>query len=88
MLRAYTLEQLLFANAIMFPADFERLMKKYSAGTPLEGAEFLATYDFKNKYRSNLLTFIGTISRADDWEIELLDKMIADILKLEEGDVK
>lgn len=74
---SFTLEQLKFADELCFPADAERLFKKYS------GDEWpIYSYDFKHKFNSSLMAMIFAYSRADYEKGmgEMFENIINDLL--------
>jgi len=62
-MKAYTLDQLMFAEAMAFPEDMQRLFDKHAA---VEGCGFIYYGDWLKRYNRGLMAMIfNKYDRAD-----------------------
>lgn len=73
----FSLKELTFVNAIMFPQDFERLFAKHA---PPEFKDEAFSYMLTYKRHNNLLEFISEYCRQDDWLVTTISKMIDELV--------
>lgn len=74
----FTLNDLLYANEILFPADYQRLLEKhtdYSKNDIL----YMVTH-FRQIHKSNLFSLLKEIPRSDKVGLELMTKMLKDLI--------
>jgi hypothetical protein len=76
----FTIEELMLANELCFPSDFERLLKKH---LPEDELDMLSYYvnTFREK-NSNLITWIFSYSRRSNKEFwgSINEKIVLDLL--------
>ncbi len=77
----FTIEELKLANELCFPADFERLLKKY---LPAEDRDMAGYYrrEFDLVLRCNLIHWIFQFSRADERKYwgAINEKIVSDLV--------
>jgi hypothetical protein len=74
----FTLDDLLYANEVLFPADYQRLLEKHSKFSADEIRYMVA--HFKVEHKSNLFSLLKSIPRSDKDGLELLTVMLKDLI--------
>ena len=77
-MNAFTIEQLLFASEILFPADYERLLRKHTKNSE-DDIKYLVII-FKTQYHSSLFRLIKSIPRSNPQDLEEISVMIKDLI--------
>lgn len=75
-METFTLSEIMLANRLLFPADFERLWRKYNTSGMDDAHLFMLLY---KKHNCNILSFLNEFSTDDD-VVPNVSKMLRDIL--------